>query len=157
MALSSAEIKQTYPLPVYNYRVEIGGVAVSFAKASGLSVSYETTTYKQSPTESGMVGPMVMHMPAQPANATLTLEKGLVPADSVANLYEWVRSVRLNQVDKKDVYVRLLDEVGNAVVSWKVINAFPKKLDAPSFDANGNDAAIETMELMGDMVTVEVG
>ena len=156
MALSKQEIKNTYPLPVYNYRVEIDGTAVSFAKASGLSISYETTTYKQSHTEGGMAGPMVMHMPSQPSNATLTLEKGLVKTDSIAHLYQWIQSVQLNQVQKKDIYVRLLDETGSAVISWKVKNAFPTKLDAPSFDANGNDAAIETMELMADGVTIEV-
>ncbi|MEM9452613.1 MAG: phage tail protein [Myxococcota bacterium] len=156
MALSREEIKNSYPLPVYNYRVEIDGTAVSFAKVSGLSMSYETTTYKQSQTEGGKVGPVVMHMPSQPSNATVTLEKGLVTADSMTNLYEWIQSVQLNQVDKKDIYVRLLDEAGSAIISWKVSNAFPTKLDAPSFDANGNDVAVETMELMADAVMVEV-
>jgi phage tail-like protein len=36
-----------------------------------------------------------------------------------------------------------------------MINAFPTKLDAPSFDANSNDVAIESMELMGDGVSIE--
>lgn len=156
MALSPQEIKNSYPLPAYNYRVEIDGTAVSFAKASGLSIGYETTTYKQSQTESGMVGPMVMHMPAQRSDASVTLEKGLVKSDSMNHLYEWIQSVQLNQVQKKDIYIRLLDETGSAVISWKVSNAFPTKLDAPSFDASGNDAAIETMELKADMVTIEV-
>jgi len=51
--------------------------------------------------------------------------------------------------------VRLLDESGDPVISWKVINAFPTKLDAPTFDANSNDAAIESMELMADGVFIE--
>ncbi len=57
--------------------------------------------------------------------------------------------------DKKDIYVRLCDENGAAVVSWKVINAFPTKLDAPSFTADSNDVAVESMELMADSVVVE--
>ena len=44
---------------------------------------------------------------------------------------------------------------GAAVVSWKVINAFPTKLDAPSFVASSNDVAIESMELMADSIVVE--
>jgi phage tail-like protein len=39
-------------------------------------------------------------------------------------------------------------------VSWKVINAFPTKLDAPTFSASSNDVAIESMELMADGVAV---
>lgn len=156
MALSKDQIRNSYPLPVYNYRVEIDGVAMSFAKASGLSISYETTTYKQSQTDGGKVGPMVMHMPAQPSDTSLTLERGLVRGDGVATLYRWLQSTQLNLVDKKDIYIRLLDESGKAVVSWKASNAFPTKLDAPAFDANSNDAAIQTMELKADAVTVEV-
>ena len=42
MAQSKEEIKAAYPLPVYNYRVEIGSDAVAFSEVSGLSISYET-------------------------------------------------------------------------------------------------------------------
>ncbi len=41
------------------------------------------------------------------------------------------------------------------MISWKVSNAFPTKLDAPSFSATANDVAVESMELMADGVTVE--
>ncbi len=155
MALSKQEIKTAYPLPAYNYRVEIAGVAIGFSEVSGLSISRETTTYKESPTASGSAGPVVMNMPSQRATASISLKKGLVKTTSVATLYTWINSIQLNQVEKKDIYVRLCDESGNAVISWKVINAFPKKLDAPSFSASSNDAAIESMELMADAIFVE--
>jgi phage tail-like protein len=74
---------------------------------------------------------------------------------SVAALYNWINSTQINQIDKKDVFVRLCDEKGEAVISWKVINAFPTKLDAPSFTASSNDAAIETLELMADSISIE--
>jgi phage tail-like protein len=86
---------------------------------------------------------------------TVTLKKGLVRKGSVAALYNWISAIQINQVDKKDVFVRLCDEKGDAVISWKVMNAFPTKLDAPSFTATSNDVAIETMELMADSVQVE--
>jgi len=155
MALGKDEIKTAYPLPVYNYKVEIGPDAVAFSEVSGLSIGYETTTYKESPIESGTPGPRVMRMPAQGTDTTVTLKKGLVRGRSVAALYNWISEVRINQVTKKDVFVRLCDEEGNAVISWKVLNAFPIKLEAPGLDANSNDVAIETMELMADGVTME--
>jgi phage tail-like protein len=155
MALSKSEIKTAYPLPAYNYRVEIAGVAIGFSEVSGLSISRETTTYKESPTAGGAAGPVMMNMPSQRASASISLKKGLVKTTSVATLYSWINSIQLNQVEKKDIYVRLCDESGNAVISWKVINAFPKKLDAPSFSASSNDAAIESMELMADAIFIE--
>lgn len=155
MALSKEDIKTAYPLPVYNYRIEIGADAVAFSEVSGLSRSYETTTYKESPVESGVPGPRVMHMPAQQPAATVTLKKGILHGTSVATLYDWINSTQLNRTEKKDIYVRLCDENGDPVISWKIANAFPTKLDAPTFDTNSNDVAVESMELTADLVTME--
>ena len=66
-----------------------------------------------------------------------------------------IHQIQANRVDKKDIYVRLCDEEGNAVISWKVINAFPTKLEGPAFSASSNEVAVETMELMADGVRVE--
>jgi phage tail-like protein len=155
MAQSKPEIRADYPLPVYNYRVEIGAEAVAFSEVSGLSIGYETTTYKESPTASGAAGPRTMHMPAQATPPKLTLKKGIVRGVSVRTLYGWIKTTQTNEIDKRDVFIRLCDEKGDAVISWKLGNAFPVKLDAPSFDAKSNDVAIETMELMADYVAIE--
>jgi phage tail-like protein len=64
-------------------------------------------------------------------------------------------TVQTNQVDKRDVFIRLCDEKGEPVISWKVGNAFPTKLSAPTFDATSNDAAIETLDLQADFITMQ--
>ena len=98
MALSKDDIKNAYPLPVYNYKVEIGSDTVAFSEVSGLNVSYETTTYKESPIESGSPGPRVMNMLAQAPSATVTLKKGIVRGASVETLYGWISTIQINQV-----------------------------------------------------------
>ena len=65
MALTTDDIKKSYPLPVYNYKVEIGGVAIAFTEVSGLTIEYETTTYVESQTASGVAGTRTLYMPAQ--------------------------------------------------------------------------------------------
>src|SRR5436853_4108175 len=100
MALTKEEIKAAYPLPVYNYRVEIGSDAVAFSEVSGLSIKYDTVTYKESPTESGSPGPRVMYMPAQGTPANITLKKGLVRGTSIATFFNWINSSPINQVAK---------------------------------------------------------
>jgi phage tail-like protein len=155
MAISVDEIKKSYPLPLYNFRVEIGADAVAFSEVSGLSIHYETTTYKESQTASGVAGPRVMHMPAQRADVNVTLKKGLTRMTSLVNLYNWIKQITLNQIEKKDIFVRLCDEAGKPVISWKIINAFPTKLDGPSFDAKSNEAAVESMELRADAIIIE--
>jgi phage tail-like protein len=153
MALDTKDIAIHYPLPSYNYKVEVGDETIGFSEVSGLDISHETTTYKES--ASGLNGPRTMHMPAQGTPANITLKKGLVLGISVPTLFDWINSIKLNRVNKKDIYIRLCDETGKAVVTWKVINAFPTKLEAPSFTADSNDVAIESMELMADGVTIE--
>lgn len=155
MAVSPKEIKEQYPLPVYNYKVSIDGESIAFSKVTGLSMSFQKSTYKESPVEDGLVGPVVRHVPSQAGDVTVTLEKGIVRGKSLPVLYQWINSKQLNQIQKKDVRIDLCDETGTAVISWTVRNAFPTKLNAPSFDATGNDAAIETMELVGDGIAME--
>ncbi len=155
MAVSTTTIQTDYPLPVYNYRVEINGEAVAFSEVSGLTITYEVTTYKESPTAGGAPGPRVMLMPAQRTPPTITLKKGIVRQASLRALYDWIKTVQTNVIEKKDIFVRLCDDKGEAVISWKVSNAFPTKLSAPSFTATSNDAAIESMELRADSITIE--
>ena len=154
MATSKADMKAAYPLPVYNYKVDIGKDTIAFSEVSGLNITYEKTTYKESHTEAGRVGPRVFYMPAQSGPVTVTMKKGLVPAKSQAAFYDWINSIRLNQVEKKDIVISLFAETGDAVVSWTMRDAFPTKLEAPAFNASSNDAAIESMELMADSISI---
>jgi phage tail-like protein len=155
MATNAEYIKGNYPLPSYNYKVEIGGKTYAFSEVSGLSIQIETTTYKQSPTEDDKAGPIQLHMPAQRQPATISLKRGIINNSDIRALYAWMAQIQVNTIEKKDIVVRLLDEAGKPVISWKVLNAFPKQLDAPTFTANSNEVAIESMTLMADSVTLE--
>jgi phage tail-like protein len=154
MAIAKNQIKTDYPLPVYNYKVDIGADTIAFSEVSGLEISVETITYKESHVASGKVGPNVMLMPGAPKPLTITLKKGFVVAKSIPVLYNWLKSTELNRIEKKDITVHLCDEKGNSVVRWKVIDAFPTKLTAPSFNASSNEVAIETMELMASSMEI---
>ncbi len=150
MATSVKDIKDKYPIPVFYYRVTIAGEdAIAFSEVSGLSIEYETITYRD-----GMsYRDGAKYMPGLNSPINLTLQKGIVKKDSF--LFDWISTVRLNTVEKRDVRIDLLDETGTAVVSWTVTDAFPKKLDAPSFNATSNEVAIESLELMASTLKVE--
>ncbi len=154
MALSPADIKANYPLPVYNYKVEIDGETIAFAEVSGLEIVVETITYKESNTDQPGAGPNVMHMPGQGTPVNVSLKKGYVKTKNMPVFYDWINSIKLNLVQKKDIIVRLCDEEGNAVVSWTVIDAFPTKLTAPSFNADSNEVAIESLDVMASALTM---
>lgn len=149
MATSVEDIKNKYPIPVFYYRVTIGdNDAIAFSEVSGLSIEYETITYKDglSYKEGNK------YMPGLIAPINLTLQKGIVKADSF--LFDWFDTIRLNTVEKRDVRIDLLNENDEPTVSWLVRDAFPKKLNAPSFNASSNEVAIESLELMATTLTV---
>jgi phage tail-like protein len=151
MPTTKDDIKTTYPVPVFHYHVEIDGVdAIAFSEVSGLSIENETITYKDGLScKEG-----AKHMPGMSTPVKLTMKKGVVKSDS--KLYDWINSINITTVDKKNITISLMDESGaSPVVSWKVTEAFPTKLEAPSFNATSNEIAIESMELTANDLKIE--
>ncbi len=150
MATSPDDIKKTYPIPVYYFEVKIDDLdPIAFSEVSGLSIDYETITYKDGLSyKEG-----VKYMPGQASPINLSLKKGIVKGG--AKLYNWLSSIKLNTVEKKDITISLKDEEDAPVVTWKVIDAFPKKMDAPGFNATSSEIAIESMDLMANDLKIE--
>ena len=153
VGVSKDSIKSNYPLPSYNYKVNIGGETIAFSEVSGLNIGYEEITYKQSRVD-GSIGPEIMQMPGQATAASLSLSKGYVRGSNIKVFYEWINSIQLNQVEKKDITISLCDETGAPVVTWTVMDCFPTSLDAPSFSADSNEVAIESLQLTALSVSV---
>jgi len=151
MSLDKDQIKASYPLPVYNYRVTIDATTLGFSEVSGLNVEYESVTYKHG--FSFVMGVKIIPGMRQPTR--LTLKKGVIKANDF--LASWLQTVYANpfQNAEKDIQIDLCDETGSAVVRWKVQGALPVKLDAPTFDANSNEVAIETLELVAHGIQVD--
>ncbi|TMU74669.1 phage tail protein [Pseudomonas fluorescens] len=147
MATTVDQIATTYPIPTYRYRVAVGDQEMAFSAVSGLEVSYETIEYKD-----GTGG--VFRMPGQGAAVNITLRRGMVVGKS--QLYDWISSISLNQVEKKDISVSLTNASGSELlVTWNISNAFPTKLSSPNFDASSNEVAIEELSLLADAVTTK--
>ena len=90
-------------------------------------------------------------MPGQPTQTTITLSQGLFRGKN--GLYDWINTVSLNAVEKRDLMISLTDETGSELLaSWSVVNAFPTSLSAPSFDATSNDIAVQELTLIADSV-----
>jgi phage tail-like protein len=150
MATSVDDIRNKYPIPAFYYQVSIdGNDAIAFSEISGLSIEYETITYKDG--LSWRDG--AKYMPGMTTPVNLTLQKGIVKADSY--LFNWINTVSLNTVEKRDITISLLNENHEPTVSWVVKDAFPKKLNAPSFNASSNEVAIESLELMASSLEVK--
>ena len=151
MATQKDQIKSAYPLPVYNYRVTIEQLTLGFSEVSGLSVEYEPVTYKHG--FSFAMGAKIIPGMRQPIK--LTMKRGIVKGGDV--LYGWLHGAYTDPFKsaKRDILVDLCDETGTAIVRWKIQGALPTKIDAPTFDANSNEIAIETLEVIAQDLQVE--
>lgn len=147
MAITADDIAVQYPIPTYRFIVTLGDEQVPFTSASGLDINFDTIEYRDG------IGNWYK-MPGQRQVPSITLSKGVFPGKNA--MYEWINSIQLNQVEKKDIMISLTNEAGTEVlVSWNIANAFPTSLTSPSFDATSNEIAVQQITLMADRVTIQ--
>lgn len=153
MAQAKRQIKATYPLPVYNYRVSVGDLTLGFSEIAGLQVEYEPVTYKHG--LSFLMGVKLIPGMAQPIK--VTMKRGMSRGGNGHFLVDWFQDAYANPYKsaKKDIFIDLCDEAGVSTVRWTVRLALPTKLEAPAFDANSNDVAIETLEVIAHELQVD--
>ena len=92
-------------------------------------------------------------MPGMRKASDVTLKKGIFKDDKA--LWDWINSIKLNTIKRATVTISLLDESGKPVKTWELTNAWPKKITVEGFKADGNTAAIETLILAHEGVTVK--
>lgn len=78
----------------------------------------------------------------------LVLQKG-VTDDSIA-LFEWFQQAQAGNLEdaRRTVAVVLLDTRGEAGPRWEFQRAWPARYEGPDLDAQANDTAIETLEVL---------
>lgn len=138
-----------YPQPKFHFQVEWGGARIGFTEASGLDVETEVIEYREgaSPEYSKLKIPGMQKYP------NVTLKRGVFKSDN--EYFEWWNTVALNTVERRDVIVSLLNESHEPVVVWKVKNAWPAKIASTDLKADGNEIAIESVELAHDGLTIQ--
>ena len=132
-----------YPLPKFHFLVKWDpGVRVGFTEVTGLDMQIEAIEYREgnSPEYSKI------KMPGMRKFSNITLKRGTVAGDS--DFYKWVQNINLDAaVERRDLTISLLDETHAPVMSWKAKQAFPVKLAASDLKSDGNEVAIESIEI----------
>ncbi|AWK41570.1 phage tail protein [Photorhabdus laumondii subsp. laumondii] len=147
MAITPEQIAVEYPIPTYRFVVSVGDEQIPFNNVSGLDVHYDVIEYKDG------IG-NYYKMPGQRQSINITLRKGVFPGDT--KLFDWINSIQLNQVEKKDIAISLTNEAGTEILmTWNVANAFPTSFTSPSFDATSNEIAVQEIALTADRVTIQ--
>lgn len=138
-----------YPLPKFHFQVEWGGTKIGFQEVSGLDVEFEMLEYREgsSPTYNKI------NMPGMVKYTDVVLKRGVFKGDN--EFYEWMKSIKLNTVERRDITISLLDEAHAPVVVWKLTNAWPKKIQSTDLKAEGNEVAIDSLTVCHEGVTID--
>lgn len=129
------------PIRNFRYKVSVGGAEAGFSEVSGFEISIETTEYRE-----GNDPATPYKLPTLTKYSNITLKHGVT--DSL-DLYNWIKEcVESGKYERKVVSVSALGEDGSSVIAtWEITEALPVKYTAPSFNALGNEVAIEALEL----------
>lgn len=139
----------TYPVSVFHYQVEWGGSRIGFTEVSGLTVELQSIDYR----EGSAPEYQVTKMPGIPQYSNITLKRGVSKADN--EFFQWLNTVTLNNIERRDIIISLLNEDHAPVMVWKVKEAWPCKVEGPSLNSTSNEVAIETVELCHEGLVIE--
>ena len=138
-----------YPLPKFHFSVEWGGTKIGFTEVSGLDVETEVIEYREgsSPEYSKI------KMPGMQKYSNVTMKRGTFKSDN--EFYEWWNTVNLNTIERRDITISLLNEEHEPVVVWKLKNAWPTKVQSSDLKGDGNETAIESIEVVHEGLVIQ--
>nr|WP_321236390.1 phage tail protein [uncultured Psychroserpens sp.] len=144
-----------YPLPKFHFKVEWGEGGntdeqdLRFTEVSGLDVEVEMIEYRDgnSPEYSKV------KMPGMIKYSNVTLKRGMF--QGLGSYGDWYNTIVLNKVERRTVTIKLLNEEHQPVVTWRLNNAWPVKIQSTDLKGDGNEVAIETMEIAHEGLTQE--
>lgn len=132
-----------YPIPKFHFQVKWGGERIGFTEVTGLDVQVEAIEYREgsSPEYSKQKQPGMIKY------SNITLKRGTIINDS--DFFKWINALdpytHLDQ--RREIIISLLNEGHNPVMTWSAKNAFPVKYQASDMKSDGNEVAIETLEI----------
>ncbi len=139
----------TYPLPKFHFLVDWGGTRIGFTEVSGLNIENKVLEYR----DGVMPEYNKLKMPGMREYSNITLKRGVFKSDN--EFYKWINTTALNTIERRDLTISLLNENHEPVMVWKMKNAWPVKIQSTDLKAEGNEVAIETLELAHEGLTID--
>lgn len=143
-----------YPMTTLHFSVSWGDSqnTSSFSEVSGLTMEAEVVEYR------GGADPQLTttKQPGLKKFSNVTLKRGIAPVEAGNGLFEWYNSILAGTVQRRPVTVSLLNEARDPVMTWKIKEAWPVKLEGPGLKSTGTDVAIESVEFACEGIEIEV-
>ncbi|MDO3641548.1 MAG: phage tail protein [Mucilaginibacter sp.] len=144
----------SYPPVGFHFKVTFSGIGDEnidsrFQNVSGLSMEMETEAKKE-----GGENRFEYALPVRAKFPALVLKRGLITKSQL--LVNWCNNVFNNFIiEPKDLTVSLLNADHEPLLTWNVVQAWPKKWSLSDLNAEQNSIAIETFELQYQYYTLQ--
>lgn len=151
MADDGSEQNAIWPLPKFHFQVKWDDTEIAMQEVSGLDVETQPLEYRAGNSKVFST----VKMPGMLKSGNITMKKGIFVKDNA--IYDWFAEIQMNIIKRKALTISLLDESGSPTMVWKVQNAFPVKVTSTDLKGEGNEVAIETIEIAHEGLTIENG
>jgi len=139
----------SWPLPKFFFSVQFGdGKEVKFSEVTGLEADTKVIEYRHG--DSKVFSPI--KMPGLASVGNVTMRKGIFVKDS--KFWDWFSEIKMNIISRRSVIINLLDETGAPKMVWTLHNAWPTKITGTDLKSEGNEVAVESVELAYETLEV---
>ncbi len=147
----SRQSNTVWPLARFHFKVKWDSAVMSFEEMSGLDVEAQPIEYRHgdSPVFSAI------KMPGLKKYGNVTMKNGVFKSDN--KFWDWFNHIKMNTVMRVPVTISLLDEEGKPTMVWTLTNAWPTKVTGTDLKAEGNEVAVETIEIAHEGLTTSNG
>lgn len=147
----SQQSTNIWPMPKFYFQVKWDSAVMSFEEVSGLDVEAQPIEYRHgdSPVYAAI------KMPGLKKYGNVTMKKGVFKGDN--KFWDWFNQIKMNTIKRVPVTISLLDESGKPTMVWTLMNAWPTKITGTDLKAQGNEVAIETIEVAHEGLTIANG
>jgi phage tail-like protein len=138
-----------WPLPKFYFTVKLGDdTKVNFQECDGLDSETQVIEYRHG--NSPIFYPI--KMPGLGRVGNVTLRKGIFVNDS--QFWDWYNEIKMNTIARRTVVISLLDETGTPKRTWTLNNAWPTKITGTDLKSEGNEVAVESVEIAYETLVV---
>jgi phage tail-like protein len=124
------------------------GVTARFAEVSGLEIEGKPIEYRHG--DSPIFYPI--KMPGLGKVGNVTMRKGIFVGD--AKLWTWYNEIKMNTIKRRTVTVDLRDAKGAVARTWTLNNAWPTKVSGSDLESEGNEVAVESLEVAFETMVI---
>ena len=147
-------VLREHPYGRFNFLVDLGtgnaeGPDAGFQECSTIGMEIGVVEYRNGNDRENVP----RKLPGVARVSDVTLKRGVI--GSLA-LFEWIRGVGDGAADRRTVTIQLIaEDHSGAVMTWRLLRAFPVRYVTGPLDARGGDVAMEELTLCAERLELE--